>query len=52
MASSSPSSSISENRTRTNDFVVETKDIFKWFPIKGGLFSRTVANVKAVDGVS
>ena len=26
--------------------------MYKWFPIKGGLFGKTVANVKAVDGVS
>jgi oligopeptide/dipeptide ABC transporter ATP-binding protein len=31
---------------------VETKDLYKWFPIKGGLLGRTVANVRAVDGVT
>lgn len=32
--------------------LVEVKDVYKWFPIKGGLLGKTVANVKAVDGVS
>src|SRR5579872_625259 len=32
--------------------LVEAKDVYKWFPIKGGLFGKTLANVKAVDGVS
>ena len=31
---------------------IEIKDIVKSFPIKGGLFSREVASVKAVQGVS
>lgn len=39
--------------TSTNpQYLVEARDVFKWFPIKGGFFGRTVANVKAVDGVS
>ncbi|HZW54680.1 MAG TPA: ABC transporter ATP-binding protein [Nitrososphaerales archaeon] len=32
--------------------MIEVREVYKWFPIKGGLFGRTVANVKAVDGVS
>ena len=32
--------------------LLEVKDIKKYFPVKGGLFRRVVANVKAVDGVS
>lgn len=31
---------------------IEVKDLVKSFPIKGGLFSREVASVKAVQGVS
>ncbi|MEK7357401.1 MAG: dipeptide ABC transporter ATP-binding protein [Bdellovibrionota bacterium] len=31
---------------------IQVKDVTKNFPIKGGLLSRTVANVKAVQGVS
>ena len=32
--------------------VVEARDIRVWFPIKRGFLRRTVAHVKAVDGVS
>ena len=32
--------------------ILEVRDIKKYFPIKGGFFQKTVANVKAVDGVS
>ena len=32
--------------------LVEVKDLVKYFPIKGGLLQRTVAQVRAVDGVS
>ena len=35
-----------------SEYLVETRDVFKWFPIRGGIISRTVAYVKAVDGVS
>ena len=31
---------------------ISTNGLFKWFPIRGGMLSRTVAYVKAVDGVS
>ena len=32
--------------------ILEVRDLKKYFPIKKGLFSRTVGNVKALDGVS
>jgi microcin C transport system ATP-binding protein len=32
--------------------VLEAKDVKVWFPIKRGLFKRTVGHIKAVDGVS
>ena len=35
-----------------NEYLLEVKDLKKYFPIKGGLLSRTVGHVKAVDGVS
>ncbi|MGI0081650.1 MAG: ABC transporter ATP-binding protein, partial [Nitrososphaerales archaeon] len=35
-----------------SEYLVETRDVYKWFPIRGGIISRTVANVRAVDGVS
>lgn len=31
--------------------LVEVQGLKKWFPIKGGVFSTTVASVKAVDGI-
>jgi oligopeptide/dipeptide ABC transporter ATP-binding protein len=34
------------------DYLVETRDVYKWFPVKAGLLSRTVGHIKAVDGVS
>jgi len=32
--------------------LVQVRDLRTWFPIKRGVFSRTVGHVKAVDGVS
>ena len=32
--------------------LLEVRDLKKWFPITGGILSRVVANVQAVDGVS
>jgi oligopeptide/dipeptide ABC transporter ATP-binding protein len=34
------------------DYFLKTDGLFKWFPIRGGILSRTRAFVKAVDGVS
>jgi oligopeptide transport system ATP-binding protein len=34
------------------DVILEVFNLVKYFPITGGFFSRTVGNVKAVDGVS
>jgi oligopeptide/dipeptide ABC transporter ATP-binding protein len=34
------------------DALLEVNNLKKYFPIKGGILRRTVANVKAVDGVS
>ena len=36
----------------TGDTVLEVRDYRVWFPIRKGLFKRTVGHVKAVDGVS
>ncbi len=36
----------------TKPDLVQVKDLVKYFPIKGGLLQRTVAQVRAVDGVS
>src|SRR6266700_7437394 len=35
----------------TGTTLVDVKGLKVHFPIKGGIFNRTVANVKAVDGV-
>ena len=35
-----------------SEYLLEVKNLKKYFPIKGGLLSRTVGQVKAVDGVS
>lgn len=32
--------------------LLEVKNLKTYFPIKGGIFSRTIGHVKAVDGVS
>ena len=34
------------------DYLVETKGVYKWFPIKGGIVGRTIGYVKAVEDVS
>ncbi|MCL4319596.1 MAG: dipeptide ABC transporter ATP-binding protein [Firmicutes bacterium] len=37
---------------KANDVLMEVHNLTKYFPITGGLFSRVVGQVKAVDGVS
>jgi oligopeptide/dipeptide ABC transporter ATP-binding protein len=36
----------------TESTIMAVGDLFKWFPVKAGILSRTVAHVRAVDGVS
>ncbi len=36
----------------TEKALVEVRDLVKYFPIRRGVFSRVIGNVKAVDGVS
>ena len=36
----------------TQDVLLEVNNLVKFFPIRGGLLSRVVANVKAVNDVS
>jgi len=43
---------MSDVKINTNAFLLETKEVVKHYPIRGGLFLRPVASVKAVDGVS
>ncbi|MCL2079435.1 MAG: ABC transporter ATP-binding protein [Oscillospiraceae bacterium] len=37
---------------QTNDYLVEVNNLVKWFPIRSSFLMRTIANVKAVDGIS
>lgn len=41
-----------ERSTDTSKDLVEVLDVYKHFPITGGVFSRVVGWIKAVDGVS
>ncbi len=40
------------NTNGADRILLEVKDLKKYFPVKRGIFRRTVAHVKAVDGVS
>ena len=33
-------------------YLIEVKNLVKWFPIKSSFFKRTIGNVRAVDGIS
>ena len=47
-----PPQQIQEAGGLPDGVLLETRSLYKWFPIKGGLLSRTVGKVRAVDGVS
>src|SRR5690606_3230115 len=36
----------------SDDTILEVKDLKKHFPVTGGVFSRVIGHVRAVDGVS
>lgn len=36
----------------TDDTILELDDLKVWFPVHGGVLSRHVGDVKAVDGIS
>jgi oligopeptide/dipeptide ABC transporter ATP-binding protein len=36
----------------SEEYLLETDGLLKWFPVRSGLLGRTVAHMKAVDGVS
>ena len=38
--------------SNNTDYILQVKDLKIYFPIKGGLLSHTVGQVKAVDGVT
>ena len=35
-----------------NEYLLEVKDLIKWFPIKSSFLKQTIGNVRAVDGIS
>ena len=37
---------------RENEIILDVQNLKKYFPIRGGLITRTVGHVKAVDGIS
>lgn len=41
-----------KNIDQNEDYILQVKDLKKYFPIKGGFFNRVVGQVKAVDGVT
>jgi oligopeptide/dipeptide ABC transporter ATP-binding protein len=41
-----------EQQTLTSEFLIEARSLTKHFPVKGGVFQRTQAWVKAVENVS
>jgi oligopeptide/dipeptide ABC transporter ATP-binding protein len=43
---------LNSNLKYTGDNLIEVKNLVKYYPIKGGVLNRTIANVKAVDGIS
>jgi oligopeptide transport system ATP-binding protein len=44
--------STNNNQEQDQENILEVSDLYKWFPIKGGLLGRTEGYVRAVDGVS
>ena len=49
VSATAPKTAVQNQR---NGDLLEVRDLVKYFPIKGGILQRTVAQVKAVDGVS
>lgn len=40
------------SQIKSSRYLLEVNDLFKWFPVYGGLLKRKIANVQAVSGVS
>ena len=47
-----PQDVTSKRKGAKGEYLLEVKNLRKYFPIHGGVFSRVVANVKAVENVS
>lgn len=47
-----PAPSQASTSATGSEFLLEVNDLRKYFPIRGGIFSRVVANVKAVQDIS
>jgi oligopeptide transport system ATP-binding protein len=47
-----PAATARDSGAAVGETLVDVRDLVKHFPIKGGILSRTVASVQAVDGVS
>lgn len=42
---------VSQSTDQQKEILVEVKNLTKYYPVKGGILSRVINNVKAVDGV-
>ena len=52
MSVAAPEHSAIHDRAAKGETILEIEDLVKYFPIKAGLFRKTVGQVHAVDGVS
>lgn len=43
---------IKNTKAQNSEYLLEVKNLVKWFPIKSSFFKKTVGNVRAVDGIS
>lgn len=43
---------IKNTQANQSEYLLEVKNLVKWFPIKSSFFKKTVGNVRAVDGIS
>lgn len=43
---------IKNTQAQNSEYLLEVKNLVKWFPIKSSFFKKTVGNVRAVDGIS
>jgi oligopeptide/dipeptide ABC transporter ATP-binding protein len=50
--SSAPQVAWEQTNARSDNYILEVKNLKQYFPIRQGLLQRVVAHVKAVDGVS